>query len=261
MELPIKVIPSEVKPKDKRLEKMKYKDSLPKHPANVMILGRCGSGKSCCLYSMLNEGYTDHKGKSIFDEILVYLGTGDGVDAFEKLPCDNIAVMTQFDNESFESYLQDLRDHQLTRLSKGKPPLNIAIVFDDMAAQSLLKPSKKGQASPLEHLLITSRHECFASIFFCSQIYKNSGFSTPVARNNMSNWIIYDMNRPEVKKIAEELSGFMSQDEFVEWYDSVHKTKHNFLTIWMREPDEVRYREGFTKVYTPKSMIKLDGEK
>ena len=29
MELPIEVIPSEEKPKDKRLEKMKYKESLP----------------------------------------------------------------------------------------------------------------------------------------------------------------------------------------------------------------------------------------
>jgi hypothetical protein len=252
MELPIAVIPSEKKPVDKRLETFKYKDTLPRHPANVMILGRCGSGKSCCLYSMLAEGYVDKKGKSIFDEMLVYLGTGDGVQAFKKLPCENIAVMTEFDNESFEEYLTDLKAHQLERLEKGKPPLNIAIVYDDMAAQSLLKPTKKGQASPLEHLLITSRHECYASIFFCSQVYKNSGFSTPLARNNMSHWIIYDMNRPEVKKIAEELSGFMTEEEFVKWYDEVHKKKHNFLTIFMREPDERRYREGFTKIHFPK---------
>ena len=63
MELPITVIPSENKPKDKRLENMKYKDSLPKHPANIMILGRCGSGKSCSLYSMLSHGYVTDKGK------------------------------------------------------------------------------------------------------------------------------------------------------------------------------------------------------
>jgi hypothetical protein len=209
MELPVKVIPSELKPKDKRLDKMKYKDSLPQHPANVMILGRCGSGKSCCLYSMLNEGYVDAKGKSIFDEILTYLGTGDSVQAFSKLPCDNIAVMTHFDNHSFENYLQDLKEHQMERLEKGKHPLNIAIVFDDMAAQSLLKPAKKGQASPLEHLLITSRHECNASIFYCSQIYKNSGFSTPTARNNMTHWIIYNMSRAEAEKIAEKHSGLV----------------------------------------------------
>jgi len=233
---------------------MKFKDSLPKHPANVMILGRCGSGKSCCLYSMLKDGYVTDKGKSIFDEILVYLGTGDGVQAFKKLPCDNIAVMTEFDNDSFEAYLNDLKDHQMERLDKNKPPLNIAIVFDDMAAQCLLKPTKRGKASPLEHLLITSRHECYASIFFCSQIYKNSGFSTPIARNNMSHWIIYDMNRPEVKKMAEELSGYMSEDEFLKWYDQVHKKKHNFITIWMREPDEIRYREGFTKIHYPKTI-------
>jgi hypothetical protein len=257
MELPINVIPSEVKPKDKRLEKMKFKDTIPKHPANVMILGRAGSGKSCCLYSMLKEGYVTDKGKSIFDEMLIYLGTGDGVEAFKKLPCENIAVMTHFDNETFETYLEDLKEHQLERLEKGKPAMNIAIVFDDMAAQSLLKPAKRGQASPLEHLLITSRHECNASIFYCSQIYKNSGFSTPVARNNMNYWIVYNMSKAEAEKIAEEHCGPMTKDEFMEWYNGAMRMKHNFVMINYKVPDEKRYTERFTKVYTPKSLIHL----
>jgi len=254
MELPITVIPSEIKPKDKRLDMMKYKDTIPKHPANVMILGRCGSGKSCSLYSLLNEGYTVEKGKkkvSIFDEMLIYLGTGDGVQAFKQLPCENVAVMTQFDNESFNSYLEDLKEHQLEKLSKGKPALNIAICFDDLAATQLMKPAKKGETSPLEHLLITSRHECNASIFYCSQIYKNSGFSTPIARNNMTHWIIYNMSKAEAEKIAEEHCGPMSKEEFLAWYDGCMRTKHNFIMINYKVPDEKRYTEKFTKVYTP----------
>jgi hypothetical protein len=260
MELPINVIPSEIKPKDKRLEQMMYKDTLPKHPANIMILGRCGSGKSCCLYSMLKEGYVTDKGKSIFDEMLIYLGTGDGVAAFKKLPCENIAVMTHFDNTTFENYLEDLKEHQLERLNKGKPTLNIAIVFDDMAAQCLMKPAKRGEASPLENLLITSRHECNASIFYCSQIYKNSGFSTPVARNNMTHWIIYNMSKAEAEKIAEEHCGPMTKDEFLEFYNGAMKTKHNFVMINYKMPDEKRYTEKFTKVYVPKSLRTIADE-
>jgi hypothetical protein len=51
----------------------------------------------------------------------------------------------------------------LRRLEKGKHPLNIAIIFDDMATADLLK-KVKGK-SPLASLLLTSRHELNASIF------------------------------------------------------------------------------------------------
>jgi hypothetical protein len=259
MELPIQVIPSEAKPKDKRLEQMKYRESLPAHPANVCILGRCGSGKSCWLWSALNHGYVDAKGKSVFDEILVYLGTMDAVDAFKNLPCDNIAVMNEFDPEAFMTYLEDLKAHQMERLSKGKPPLNICIVFDDFAGKSLMKPMKKGGSSPLEHLLITSRHEASASIFYCSQAYKNNGFSTPIARNNMTHYVIYSMGRAEMEKVAEEHCGDMTEEQFLDWYFKVMKTKHNFIMINYKKPIEERYTERFTTIYRPgKSIERLD---
>ena len=253
-ELKVELIPSEIRPPDKRLETQKYKESLPKHPTNCMILGRCGSGKTCCLYSMLKDGYTTPNGKSIFDEIIVYLGTGDAVEAFKKLPCENICVLTQFNNAKFEEYLHDLKQHQLERLSKGKHALNIAIVFDDCAATQLMKPTKRGGTSPLEHLLITSRHECHASIFYCSQIYKNGGFSTPIARNNMTHWIVYGMGANEMEKFAEEHSGIMHKDEFLEWYQHCMRTKYNFVMINYKKPEEERYTERFTKIYVPRAL-------
>lgn len=254
MELPIEVIPSEKKPRDKRLEQMKYRESLPPHPANVCILGRCGSGKSCCLYSMLKNGYVTDKGKSIFDEMIVYLGTMDAAEAFKKLPCENIVVLHEFDPEAFSLYLDDLKKHQMERLDKNKPPLNVCIVFDDFAAQSLNKGPAKGKASPLEHLLITSRHECNATIMYCSQLYKTSGFSTPLARNNMTQYIIYGMSKNEMEKIAEEHCGDMTKDEFLDWYNDVMRTKHNFIMINYKKPIEDRYTERFTKVFRPKRI-------
>lgn len=251
MELPIDVIPSEKKPKDKRLDKMKYKDTLPAHPANICILGRCGSGKTCCLYSMLNTGYVTDKGKSIFDEMIVFLGTMDAVQAFQNLPCDNVVVLNEFDPVAFEQYINDLKDHQMERLNKGKPALNVAIIFDDFAGKSLMKPIARGKSSPLEHLLITSRHECNATIMYCSQAYKNNGFSTPIARNNMTQYIIYGMSKAEMEKVAEEHCGDMTEQEFLDWYDSVMRTKHNFVMINYKKPLEERYTERFTKIYRP----------
>jgi len=249
MELPIEVIPSEVKPKDPRIEKMKYKESLPPHPANICILGRCGSGKSCCLYSMLKNGYVTDKGKSIFDEMIIYLGTLDAAEAFKSLPCKNIVVLHEFDPDFFQAYLEDLKTNQMERLEKGKPFLNVCIVFDDFAGKSLMKPMGRGLSSPLEHLLITSRHECNATIMYCSQAYKNNGFSTPIARNNMTHWIIYGMGRNEMEKIAEEHCGDMTPDEFLEWYFECMKKKHNFIMINYKKPVEERFTERFTNVF------------
>jgi GTPase SAR1 family protein len=254
MELPIEVIPSEHKIKDKRLEKMKYKHTLPPHPANICILGRCGSGKSCCLYSMLKHGYVDDKGKSIFDEMIVYLGTLDAVSSFKNLPCKNIVILHEFNADEFEAYLDDLKDHQMERLEKKKANMNIAIVFDDFIGQALLKPGKNGKSSPLERLMLTSRHECNASIFFCSQTYKNNGFASPTIRNNITHWIIYPMGKHEMEKIAEEHSGAMSKDEFQAWYDKCMKTKHNFIMINYKKPEDERYTEKFTKHYVPYSL-------
>lgn len=251
MELPIEVIPSENKPKDPRMDKMAYREILPPHPANICILGRCGSGKSCCLYSMLKNGYVTDKGRSIFDEMIIYLGTLDAAHAFKTLPCKNIIVLHEFDPEFFSAYLDDLKQQQMERLEKGKPALNVCIVFDDFAGKSLMRPMGKGQSSPLEHLLITSRHECNATIMYCSQAYKNNGFSTPIARNNMTHWIIYAMSKHEMEKIAEEHCNDLTQDEFLDFYDTAMKKKHNFVMINYKVPVERRFTERFSEVYRP----------
>lgn len=255
MELPIQLIPSEIKPKDKRLDQMKYKESLPPHPANICILGRCGSGKSCCLYSMLKDGYVTDKGKSIFDEMVIYLGTLDAVSAFKKLPCKNIVVLHEFNGDEFEAYLEDLKLHQMERLEQNKSPLNTCIVFDDFVGQALLKPGKTGKSSSLERLMLTSRHECNATIMFCSQTYKNNGFSSPTIRNNITQFIIYPMGKPEMEKIAEEHSGPMTKDEFLSFYNRCMRTKHNFIMINYKKPESERYTERFTKIHTPLSLI------
>lgn len=243
MELPISPIPSENKPIDKRLKSLQYE--LPKLPANFMILGRCGSGKSSCLASLLTKGYMV-KGKSVFDEIVVFLGSQDSISFFEKLPSKNVVVLQEFDPDAFESYLDDLKTHQMERLNKNKPPLNVAIIFDDFVGQNLMKHSN-GKASPLERLALTSRHEANATLFFLSQVYKNTGFSQPSIRNNITTYIIYQMTKPEIQKIAEEHCNELTPEEFIEEYDKIMKTPHNFMVIDYRRPLNQRITERFTK--------------
>jgi hypothetical protein len=208
-----------------------------------MILGRCGSGKSSVLWSLLTEGYM-YKGKSIFDEMIIYLGTLDARETFESLPCKNKVILQDFDADDFESYLDDLKQHQMERLSKNKRPLNIAVVFDDYVGMNLLKHNK-GKASPLERLALTSRHECNMTLFFCSQVYKNTGFSSPSMRNNTTTYIISNMTRPEIEKIAEEHANEYTPEQFITIYDEMMKTPFNFMVIDYRRPLDERITERF----------------
>lgn len=210
-----------------------------------MILGRCGSGKSSILHSLLTEGYV-HKGKSLFDEAAIFLGSMDSVETFHNLPIKNKAILHEFSPEVFEAYVEDLRAHQLERLEKNKRPLNIALIFDDFVGQNLLKRQKNGKSSPLERLALTSRHELNASIFLLSQCYKNTGFSSPSIRNNTTTYVIANMTKPEIEKISEEHCNNYTPDQFVQLYNEMQETPFNFMVIDYRRPLDERITERFT---------------
>ena len=251
MELPVNAIPSEDKKKDPRLEKLEFK--TVKLPATFMMLGRCGSGKSSILWSLLTKAFV-YKKKSIFHEMIVYLGSQDSIDTFKKLPCKNLVILQEFNPTDFQEYLDDLKKHQMERISAGKYPRNIAVVFDDFVGQALLK-SHNGKASPLERLILTSRHECNMTLFFCSQVYKNSGFSTPSVRNNVTTYIISNMSSPEMAKIAEDQCQDFTPKQFLEIYDEIQKTPYNYMVIDYRRPLHKRITERFTGEIISPSMI------
>lgn len=206
---------------------------------------------------MLNEGYVPKGSKwSIFDEAIIFLGSMDSADTFRTLPIKNLLICHEFVPEDFQEYIDNLKVHQMERLEKGKLPLNVLIAFDDFASQNILK--KVGNSSPLERLVLTSRHECNASVMFCSQVYKNNGFSNCTIRNNTTHYIIHSLARNDVRKVAEEHCGHMTPDEFIETYNDIHKDPHQFMMINYRKPDHERFTHGFSKFITP-SLIR-DGQ-
>jgi GTPase SAR1 family protein len=258
-ELKIEVMPAEKKPKDRRIDKINFKD-LPKIPANILLLGRCGSGKSSILYSLLTKGFTyGPKHKSLFDEAVFYIGTLDAKHIFEKLPIKNSLVLEEFDPMDFSNYLDDLRTHQLEKLEKKKPPMNTLICFDDFVGAALMKRINN-KPSPLEKLVLTSRHEANATIMFCSQVYRNSGFSNPTVRNNLTTIILAQMSRIELEKISEEYSGDMTKDEFITIYDRIMaKRPYNFMVMDSRRPLNARWTEQFSiPIPRPRRLQELD---
>lgn len=245
--LPIRPIPSENKPKDKRLTKMRY-ETLPKLPVTSVILGRVGSGKSSCLYSLLTEGYVyGPSKKSVFDEMVFYIGNKESNGALQKIKCKNKCILHEFVESDFEEYLENLKAHQLERLEKNKAPMNVAVVFDDMAGVTLLKKRKGQSQNALERLLLTSRHEANCSVFFLSQVYKSGGFTTPLVRNNVMTWVIYNMSKPEMEKIAEDHCQQYSPQEFLCIYNKCMETPYNFLSIDYRRGLNERIYERFDR--------------
>jgi len=253
----IEVCPSEIKPRDKRFDKMEY-EFLPALPATFLILGQCGSGKSSCLWSLMTKGYVyGKKKKSVFDELLVFLGTLDSKSSFEKMPVENKLILTEFDPVVFDEYCDDLKKHQLEKLEEGKVPLNTAIIWDDYVGNNLMRKAKVGGAPPIEKLCLTSRHEQNATMFYCSQAYKNTGFTSPSVRANITTIILYKMARNEVRKIAEEYAESYEVDEFIDHYDRIiAKKPYNFLVWDRRRPmNRDRWTEGFTTPLPPSKKL------
>lgn len=250
----VEVMPSEIKPRDKRLDNLDYK-FLPDLPATFLILGQCGSGKSSCLWSLMSRGYVtgEKKKKSVFAECITYLGTLDAKASFEKFPIDNHLILTEFDAETFDEYQDDLKAHQLERLEKNKPMLNTCVIFDDFAGANLMKKSKVGDAPPIQKLALTSRHEANATIFYLTQFYKATGFTSPGVRANITTLIVYKMARNEIRKIAEEYAEDYEVDEWVEIYDRYMATKPYVFVCWDRRRDlsKGRWTFGFSKPFPP----------
>ena len=249
-ELKVRVIPSEDRPIDKRIESLEHE--LPKIPSNIFLLGSCGSGKSCALYTMMSDGYT-HKGKSIFDEVVVFLGSKDSEASWENgIKCDNKVILFDFDADDFFEYIKDLEEHQMERLKAKKQRLNVAMVFDDFVGQGLMKPYN-GKASLLARVMLKSRHELNLTLFFCSQTYKDRSFTVPAVRNNLNYIFCFSMAASDFFKVAEENEEYYDKKELIEMYNEIHSQPNQFLLIDKKKPirSPERFRHGFTTLLPP----------
>jgi hypothetical protein len=251
----VEVMPAEIKPKDKRMEKMDI-NFLPPLPSTYLVLGQCGSGKSSFLWSVMTKGYV-YKGKtgkvkSLFDELLIYLGTMDAIGSFEKMPVKNKLILTEFDPVVFDEYQTDLKKHQLERLESGKSMLNTCIIFDDFAGANLMKKAKVNGAPPIEKLCLTSRHESNTTIFYCSQMYRNTGFTSPAVRANITTIVLYRMPVNEIRKIAEEYAEQYEIEEFIAIYDKVMSKPYAFCVYdRRRDATKDRWTIGFSQPFPP----------
>lgn len=247
-ELPIVPIPSEARPIDKKFLKLKYRRSLFEPPFVCRVQGMIGAGKTAFLWSMLNDFYAKY-----FDEVVIYCGTKDSAQHWEKIPQKAVCVLHEWNPAAFHDYLQKLEADQEARKAKGKRPLNVCIAFDDMIANGIDK-HHGSKRSPLEHLILVCRH-LNVSIIVLTQDSKTG--MTPAMRNNCMFHVVYRVQKNDLAKIAEEHSNSLTTAEFERMYHGImEKGPHEWLMVDYKAPPEKRFRHGFTKVIKPQHIIK-----
>ena len=237
----MEMIPSEDRPEDTRFFALPHAKKIPKPPFTMLIVAPIGQGKSSMIYSMLNTWYSKGN-KSYFDELVIYNGTKDSNDAWLDLPAKEVILLNEWNEKDFFDYAKGLEDAQLERIRQGKTPLNIGIVFDDMVTDSIFS---RGRSTALDQFVIKIRH-IPASLIMSTQSYK---LISTTSRRNMTHLAILPVNQDEIEKIAEEHSGLLTKDQFVDMYKSVvTKQPRNFLVIDYRAPLEERFKERFDLV-------------
>lgn len=237
MSVPFKVqmMPSEHKPEDKRFAKLKSAKVLFKPPFTLCVDGMIGSGKTSFVYSLL-QAYPKY-----WDECVIFCGTRDSNRAWEGLNQRKVIVFNEWDEGAFEQYFKDLEDENERRRAEKEPELRSCVVFDDMIADNI---SKQGRSTSLEKCLLNTRHYNLTVIILTQSIKLLSR----TMRINMMYYAIFKVNRSELIRVAEDNSGLLTEDQFVEMASEVLKTPYSYLIIDNKATPENRFRDTMNHI-------------
>ena len=228
------IIPSETNKTDKRFNKLKLNLYGLNPPFVLVLLGTCGSGKTSYSYSIIKNL------KKYYDIILIYSSTRDSKEAWKQLETkkSDVIVQNRFNPDELEDFLDDIQNENVERLDDKKKPLNTLVLFDDMIFSNTMD---KMRGNIIDHIISIHRHKDInVSLLFCSQSY------TALSRNlrvlNCSAVFLFQVNKTDLERIAEEHSGLLDKDEFITIFKQLRKTdKYAPFVINYKKPLEKRF--------------------
>jgi len=231
----IRPIPSEDIGEDKRFLKLKHHEILFKPPFTCATIGSIGTGKSSFAYSLVNDLYSNY-----FDEVVVLCSTVDSKSSWENVKQKRVVFLDQYDETSFHTYIKQLEEDQEARKKKGKFPIRVLLVMDDIVFENF----NKNKSGVLERLMMTCRHY-FVSILLMLQHSKQI---SPAMRNQIMFWVLFRLTTNDLKKVSSEHGNLLTNDEFEHMYHDVQqKGKHEFLIINYKKPMNERFSHRFTQ--------------
>jgi len=151
----------------------------------------------------------------------------------------DVVVKNRFNADELEQFLDDIQNENVALLDTKKKPLNTLILFDDMIFSNTMD---KMRGNIIDHIVSIHRHKDInVSLLFCSQSY------TALSRNlrvlNCSAVFLFQVNKTDLERIAEEHSGLLDKDEFITIFKQLRK-KDKYA------PFVINYRKALEKRFS-----------
>ena len=230
----IEIMPSEEYGVDKRFLKLPDNEILFKPPFTMCCVGSIGTGKSSFAYTLMNKLY-----KNYFDEFVVICGTIDSKATWEKINQRTVLFLNAFDDDAMMEYIKDLEKVQEERKEKGKFPLRVCLLLDDIVFEGF----NRNRVGTLEKLLMVTRHYNITVIL----LLQHTKMISAAMRNQIFYWIVFRLTAVDLEKFAVEHSNLLNQKQFINMYNDVQmKGKHEFLIVDYKKPIQDRFSHRFT---------------
>lgn len=262
-------------------ENRDYPTHLLKPHFLLAIIGNRGSGKTSALYNLI-KFYDQTR---TFDKVVFFCPTFQNDSKYQlfKQGAYELHVLGEYSDEAFQKVwdeikrdldewkeyqrkmalwekllkvknLDELKPDELLELDAmgyeepaskyGREPFTL-LVFDDCHGnEQLYRSNAKGL---INRFIVTHRHyRC--SCIFVSQVYHN-GISRQI-RNNLSSLMLFKNKNDQMRKqIADEFSGIVKPDTFVEMWDRSTAEPHEFFMIDFDTRDKThRFRKSFNEL-------------
>jgi hypothetical protein len=193
-----------------------------------------GGGKTSFAYTLMNKLY-----KNYFDELVVVSGTIDSKATWEKVNQRTVLFLNAFDDEAMMEYIKDLEKMQEERKEKGKFPLRVCILLDDIVFEGF----NRNRVGTLEKLLMVTRHYNITVIL----LLQHTKMISAAMRNQIFHWIVFRLTAVDLEKFAVEHSNLLNQKQFIEMYNDIQlKGKHEFLIVDYKKDVANRFSHRFT---------------
>jgi hypothetical protein len=138
-----------------------------------------------------------------------------------------------------QDYIKDLEKTQEERKEKGKFPLRVCLLLDDIVFEGF----NRNRVGTLEKLLMTCRHYNISVIL----LLQHTKMISSAMRNQIFFWIVFRLTAVDLVKFSIEHSNLLTKDEFIEMYNDIQKKgKHEFLIVDYKKDVFDRFSHRFT---------------
>ena len=167
------------------------------------------------------------------------------LEAYAKFKEKHFSIDKLNEDELLALYSYDFNpEGKVAKMYKhGKP--SFCMVFDDLVGEKLVY-SSTGTNIVCKFALRHRHYNC--TMIFLAQTWAN-GVPRQI-RHNLSLAVFFRVNSRRLKEeVAEEMSSFISEDEFIELWDEATQEHHDYFMVDFSAPPEFKFRKNLDTIF------------